>query len=345
VDSLKCVWNGESRLSSTKCTETESFIEVEAKLSDDPYGCSRKQLEMLNGISLHEKGFRGQGMRIAVIDAGFENVNKIKAFEKMLIKDTRNISNPENSIYCENNHGTKTLSCLAANLPGIIVGSAPDATYLLIKSEVSNSESPIEEDFWAAAVEYADSMGVDIISSSLGYYRYDSIQNYYSHNDLDGQTAFASRIAEIAAQKGILLVISAGNEGAVEWSKITFPADANDVLTVGSINKEYQKSTFSSVGLTADGRIKPDVVALGTGVCVIDSDGSTYRLNGTSFSTPLIAGLAACLWQAFPQLKNTELIKLIQESSSQSQNPDYQLGYGIPDFFKAYNKVNDESVQ
>lgn len=345
VDSVKCVWNGEERRYTEPCpVDTFYFTSMDNPV-DNLYGEAEKQIEMLNGIRLHDAGYRGKGRRIAVIDAGFLNVDRIDAFSSLNLLGTHNVTFPERSVFCEDNHGTKVLSCLAANLKGVMVGTAPDASYLLIKSEDTRGEYPIEEDFWAAAVEYADSVGVDIISSSLGYFRFDSIPGYYKKENLNGRTAFVSQVADIAAQKGILIVSSAGNEGNGEWGKITFPADVQNILTVGSITSDKEKSNFSSVGMTADYRIKPDVVALGTGVCVINSVGQVQYSNGTSFSAPIVAGLTACLWQAFPLLKNTELIELIKKSSSQYKHPDTQLGYGIPDMFNAYQKANKDALR
>lgn len=340
IDSVKCVWNGEGRTDTYPCNEdTSRFVSQNIKLELE-YGYADNQIRMLNGIALHERGFNGKNMRIAVIDAGFMNVNRIDAFSGISLLGVRNMTFPNHSFYCEDEHGTKVLSCMAANLPGIMTGTAPQAEYLLIKSEDTRGEFPVEEDFWVAAVEFADSVGIDVISSSLGYYKFDNIPAYYSHADIDGKTALTSKAAEIASQKGILLVSSAGNEGNSGWGKITFPADAENILTVGSITIDKQKSSFSSVGLTADFRIKPDIVALGSNCCVISSAGQIQTINGTSFSAPIVAGLAACLWQGFPLLKNTEIIQLIRKSSSQYQRPDVQLGYGIPDFMKACNLAN-----
>jgi len=345
VDSAKCVWAGEERLPAEPCRVEESSLASNDEPKDDVYGESTAQIEMLNGVRLHNAGYRGKGMRIAVIDAGFMNVDRMEVFSSLKLLGTHNVVFPGGSVFCEDDHGTKSLSCLAANMKGVMVGTAPEASYLLIKSEDTRSEFPIEEDFWAAAVEYADSVGVDIISSSLGYFKYDSMPDYYKQGDLDGKTAFVSLFAGLAAKKGILIISSAGNEGGGDWEKITFPADAKDILTVGSVTSDKERSNFSSVGMTADYRIKPDVVALGMGVCVIGSLGQTQFANGTSFSTPTIAGLAACLWQAFPLLKNIELIQLIKDSSSQRQKPDAQLGYGIPDMFNAYNKANNDALR
>lgn len=346
VDSLKCVWNGTGRQDVLPCSgnDTSVFTSTDEPL-ENPYGYAEDQLEMLNGLRLHATGYRGKGVRIAVIDAGFMNADRMDAFSSMDLLGIHNVTFPGRSVFCEDDHGTKVLSCMAANLPGILIGSAPEASFLLIKSEDTRGEYPIEEDLWAAAVEYADSIGIDIVSSSLGYFRFDSITDYYSRADLNGQTAFISRVANMAAKKGMLVVCSAGNEGNNEWEKITFPADAPDILTVGSVTSDKEKSSFSSVGMTADYRIKPDVTALGTHVCVVGSAGQVQYTNGTSFSAPTVAGLAACLWQAFPLLKNTELIKRIEESSNQHQQPDAQQGYGIPDMFNAYNKANSDAIR
>jgi subtilisin family serine protease len=344
IDSIRCVWNDEGRLDTKPCEEdTSRFISRDKNLEIE-YGYADNQIRMLNGTALHEKGYKGKNMRIAVIDAGFMNVNRIDAFSGLRLLGVHNITFPNHNLYCEDEHGTKVLSCMAADLPGIITGTAPQAEYLLIKSEDTRGEFPIEEDFWVAAVEYADSLGIDVISSSLGYYKFDNISSYYSHADINGKTALTSKAAEIASRKGILLVNSAGNEANGDWKKIIFPADAENILTVGSVTTDKEKSSFASVGLTADFRIKPDVVALGSNCCVINSAGQIQIVNGTSFSAPIIAGLATCLWQAFPLLKNTEIIQLIRESSSQFQLPDAQLGYGIPDFIKAYNAAKNNEL-
>ena len=345
VDSVKCVWNGEGRIEIEPCPNDTSHFISDNNPDSTIYGSAEEQINMLNGIRLHDAGYRGKGMRIAVIDAGFMNVDRIEAFSMLNLLGTHNVTFPGRSVFCEDNHGAKVLSCMAANIAGVMVGTAPEASYLLLKSEDIRGEYLIEEDFWTAAVEYADSVGVDIIVSSLGYSLFDSLPDYYTTADLNGETAFVSRTAAIAAQKGLLIVVSAGNEAMKGWERITFPADVKDVLTVGSVTLDKERSMFSSVGMTADYRIKPDVAALGNNVCVINDAGQVQLSNGTSFSAPLVAGLAACLWQAFPLLKNTELIQLVKETSNQSHRPDVQIGYGIPDIFKAYTKANNEFLR
>jgi subtilisin family serine protease len=346
VDSVQFVWKGTDRLAGNDCPPDDTLLEpTKEKTEHDYYGYARTQIEMLNGIKLHELGKRGQGMRIAVIDAGFLNVDRISMFASLRLLGTHNVVFPGGNVYCEDDHGTKVLSCLAANQPGRMVGTAPDASYLLIKSEDTRSEYPIEEDFWAAALEYADSVGIDIVSSSLGYCEFDTCDTLYRAGDLDGKTAFISQVARVAEEKGILLFVSAGNEGSHEWGKITFPADAPGLLTVGAINEGGRHSSFSSTGFTADYRVKPDIVALGTGATVVDASGEISRSNGTSFSTPIVAGLGACLWQALSWLSNREIMTLIQQTASQADQPDAEQGFGIPDMYKAYQKELNATVQ
>lgn len=346
VDSVKWVWKGISdhtgEIGNHLQTDTSRMYPNEQKLKTH-YGYADPQISMLNGKKLHAKGFTGKGMSIAVIDVGFTHVDRIAAFDSLNLAGTYNFTNPAVSVFQGDDHGTKVLSCLAANLPGIMVGTAPHATYWLLKSEDNRSEYPIEEDYWVAAVEFADSVGVDIISSSLGYFHFDEDEMNYSQDLLNGKTAFISRAAEIAAQKGILVICSAGNEGSNYWEKITFPSDADHILTIGAITDEKEKSSFSSTGFTSDFRIKPDLVALGSSCSVIDRNGNLRYASGTSFSTPIIAGLAACLWEALPGLNSQELISLLQETASQAKQPDAEVGYGIPNIYKAYKKKKNES--
>lgn len=344
VDSVKWVWKGQRDLFVENKEQENKLLPQDIPLAGF-YGYARKQINLLDGIKLHEAGFLGEGMRVAVIDAGFSNVDRISVFDSLSLLGTRNIVFPEKSVYRDDDHGTKVLSCLAAYAPGLMVGTAPRASYLLIKSEDNNSEYPIEEDYWAAAVEYADSVGVDVITSSLGYFAYDADELSYDQKALDGRTALISRTAQMVAEKGILLFCSAGNEGSGYWEKITFPSDAPDILTVGAINEDKKKSSFSSVGFTVDQRVKPDVVALGSDCCVIDPTGNIRYANGTSFATPILAGLGICLWQAVPGLSNKEIVALIRESSSQYKRPDPELGYGVPDIYKAYKAALKQALK
>lgn len=335
VDSVKWVWKGEAYYSKDIEPDTAKFYPSDLPVANY-YGQADAQISMLNGVKLHQAGFRGQGMHIAVIDAGFQNVNRISVFDSLRLLGTKNIVSPGQSVYESDDHGTKVLSCMAANSPGVMVGTAPDARYWLIKSEDNRSEFPVEEDYWVAAVEFADSVGVDVITSSLGYFMFDTQDSVYSQCSLDGKTALISKAASMAAKKGILLFSSAGNEGASTWGKITFPGDADDIVTVGAVTDDIKKSTFSSIGFTADYRIKPDVVALGSGCSVVDSSGNIAYANGTSFATPILAGLAVCLWQAVPELTPHEMIDTLQMAGHISSHPDAELGYGLPDLYKAY---------
>lgn len=344
VDSVKWVWKGQ-RDEPVENEECQERLFPQDTVVSKYYGYAYNQINMLDGIPLHEAGFQGEGMRVAVIDAGFRNVDQISVFDSLALLGTHNIVSPGKSVYREDDHGTKVLSCLAANAPGLMVGTAPRASYLLIKSEDNDSEYPIEEDYWIAALEYADSVGVDVITSSLGYFIYDADELSYDQSALDGRTALISRAAHLAAEKGILMFCSAGNEGSGYWGKITFPSDAPDIVTVGAVTEHKKKSDFSSIGFTADHRVKPDVVALGTESCVIDPAGNIHYASGTSFATPILAGMGVCLWQALPGLSNKEIIALIRQSSSQYKRPDAELGYGIPDIYKAYKTARKRALK
>lgn len=309
------------------------------------YGNGRDQIEMLNGHRLHNIGHKGSGMTIAVLDGGFQNCDLIPIFQKANILGVKDFVYPNSThFYRETDHGTKVLSAMAANEPQILVGTSPEARYWLLRCEDQQTEQPVEEDYWTMAAEFADSAGVDIISSSLGYNEYDNHLGDYRLRDLDGKTALISRTASMLAGKGIILINSAGNLGMGPWKKITFPADAQDILTVGAVNNDRKNAPFCGVGPTQDGRVKPDVTALGSPASLISGRGSVIRDMGTSFSTPIVAGLVACLWQALPNKTALEIINLVRQTSSQSQEPDNIYGYGIPNFWRAYmiGKVSGE---
>ena len=314
-------------------------------VKNDPYGMARGQIEMLNGTKLHELDYSGRGMTIAVIDGGFQNYDRIPAFKETHIVGTRNfvparidkvLQVCERGPFHAIDHGTKVLSALAANAPEVHIGTAPDADYWLLRSEANQIEQPIEEDLWAMAVETADSVGADIISSSLGYYAYDEGRGNYRLQDLNGHTAFISYEASMLAGKGIVLCNSAGNSGMGQWKKIGVPADAPDIITVGAIDRDKRLASFSSIGPSQDGRIKPDIMAQGAPAALISGRGTLVHDMGTSFSTPIVSGLVACLWQALPNKNAREIIQLVRESASQYNEPTNIFGYGIPDFWKAY---------
>ena len=307
--------------------------------AEDRYGKAAVQVRMHHGDSLHAAGYRGGGMHIAIIDAGFRNADEVKLLEGVNILGTRDFVNPSSDIYAEHNHGTKVLSCMAADKEQVLVGSAPEASYWLLRSEDADTEQPVEEDYWAAAAEFADSVGVDVINTSLGYYSFDDSRDDYKYRHLDGRTSMMSAAASAAARKGMLVVVSAGNSGMDSWKKITPPADAFGVLSVGAVEADSINAPFSSVGDTADGRIKPEVMSLGTDVAVAGSDGDVITCSGTSFACPVLCGLAACLWQACPHLSVHELIGAILSAGDRSDCPDNVFGYGIPDLWKAYLRM------
>lgn len=309
----------------------------------DFYGAGAAQTDMLNLRPLHEAGFRGQGMTIAVIDGGFYNTDTIAAFQSTKILGTRNFARPGSSVYDDHEHGTMVLSCIATNLPHRLVGTAPEAAFYLLESEDTAIEYRGEADNWCAALEYADSLGVDIVTTSLGYHLYEAPRIELKYEWLDGQTELNSRSASLAASRGLLLLNAAGNEGEDTWKKITFPSDAHDILTVGAVDRERHNSTFSGVGYTADGRIKPDLMAMGSNSAVIDGTGSVSMANGTSFATPILAGAVACLWQAVPTLSPQEVIGLLQQSGSNYAHPNEIYGYGVPDLWKVYQNLGNKT--
>lgn len=302
-------------------------------LSADRHGRALEQIAMVGGTALHDAGYTGEGMMITVMDGGFMNVDQIRAFMSMHLVGVRDFVVPASrDVFAEMKHGTQVLSVMAANQPGAYVGTAPAAGYLLLRCEDNGSESLAEEDYWAAAAEYADSMGTDIINSSLGFHDFDEAADSYTYACQDGATAMVSRTASMLAAKGIVLVCSAGNDGMETWKKINFPADARDILTVGAVSADGINAAFSSIGPTADGRIKPDIMAMGSPTTVITARGTIGKDVGTSFAAPVIAGLVACLWQAMPGATATQLIDMVRRSASNSAHPDNICGYGVPDF-------------
>ncbi|MFZ9687978.1 MAG: S8 family peptidase [Chitinophagaceae bacterium] len=314
------------------------------------YGKSSEQISIHNGAFLHDKGFQGNGVKIAVFDAGFYNYLKYPAFDSIRssgrIKYTWDLVNNEASVNEDDAHGMSCLSIMGANLPGIFVGSSPKADYYLFRTEDPRSEFPIEEFNWLIAAEKADSIGVQIISSSLGYTTFDDPYFNHQYNDLNGKGTIVSRAASIAVAKGIIVANSAGNEGDDPWKYISAPADGINVLAVGAINTSNQIAPFSGFGPSADGRIKPDVVSVGLNTQLISTNGNVGIGNGTSFSNPNLAGLIACLWQAFPEFSNLEILQAVKQSSSQYLTPDNRKGYGIPNMVVAYlDLINQRDVR
>lgn len=304
------------------------------------YGTSFRQVEMLRGHLLHAAGYRGEGLWVAVMDAGFSDVSNMAAFERARsegrLEQTANYVSGGSYVEGGSTHGTRVLSTMAGEFDGSFLGTAPDAHYFLFRTEDTGFEYVIEEDNWIMGIEHADRLGIDLVNTSLGYSQFDDPEQDYTPENMDGQTARISIASQIAAEKGMLLVTSAGNRGASDWRVITAPGDAKDVLTVGAVDSLGVHAFFSSFGPSADGRIKPDVVAMGFQSAIMNVGDDITRGNGTSFSAPIVCGLAACLWQAHPQRSNLEIMQAIRESASLYNQPNDSMGYGIPDFWRAH---------
>ena len=340
ISLVKPFLNDEDSLSSGV---SKSQLAFEPKTPARRYGESFTQIEQLNGHYLHEKEHKGAGKLIAVLDAGFPGVDHVEAFSG-LREDGRIVGNydfirGEADVYADHPHGTNVLSIMAAELEDRFKGTAPDASYLLLRTEDAASEYRIEEHSWIAAAEYADSAGADIINSSLGYTIFDDSTMNYHQSDLDGETTWVARGAGKAVDRGILVVNSAGNSRRDQWGTLVSPADGSDVLSIGAIDAQENIANFSSPGYTADGRVAPSVVAMGSSTPFIGSNGDVYTGNGTSFSAPVISGMAASLWSAAEDRDSYEIRELIKDYAHLRDNPDEDMGYGIPNFFAMYRSM------
>jgi serine protease AprX len=314
--------------------------EIEKAADSMDYGKSENQVSMLHTQQLHQLGLKGEGVNIALIDAGFNNADTLPAFNRLRndnrVKVSYDFVQHNNNVYEDDDHGLAVLSCMAGYLPGEYIGTAPMANYYLLRSEYALTEMPVEEAYWIAAIEYADSAGVDLVNSSLGYNEFDNIAFNYTHKDLDGKTALISRAASIAVQKGVVVVISAGNEGDEDWKYISVPADVAEVITVGGVKADLKLVGFSSVGPGINKHVKPDIMAQADNVWVASPRGAFYQGDGTSYASPLMAGSIACLMQAYPDVLPSQLMAVLHTSSSQYNKPDQYYGYGVPDLYLAY---------
>jgi len=303
------------------------------------YGQADVQINMLGLQNYHSLGYTGKGVKLALFDGGFFKVDSNIAFDSLRKRNgilaTRDFVNNNNSVYEDNEHGMYVLSLIAGYVKDSLLGAAPDVSLLLARTEDVATEKHIEEFNWVRAVEWADSNGVDIIHSSLGYSLFDSLQGSYTYNDMDGESTVITQAAQMAFKRGIFICNSAGNEGKKTWKYITAPCDGKDVLCVGAVDSFRRKADFSSFGPSADGRVKPDVMAMGSNVTIIGTNNIIRRGGGTSFSGPLIAGFVACLKQAFPNIDNKILLEAIRKSGDQYLNPTDSMGYGIPDIHRA----------
>lgn len=320
--------------SSTERTEADYFN----------YGTSAyNEIHLHNGEFLHNIGLRGQGMQLAMLDNGFFNYTSLKAFDSAntngQILGTWDFVGRESNVANDGSHGMNCLSTIAANIPGQFIGKAPKASFWLFRTEDDASEYPIEEHNWVCAAERADSSGSDIISSSLGYFDFDNASLNYTYANMNGNTTISSRGADIGAKKGLLIFISAGNEGGSAWHFITTPSDADSVVCVGAVTSTGVVGGFSSYGPSADGQIKPDMAAVGVSAVVQTTSNTIGFANGTSFACPNMAGLGTCLWQGFPEFNNMKIVKAMQQAGSITGTPNDRIGYGIPNMKTAFKNL------
>jgi hypothetical protein len=334
-----------------KSTKMKRVKKSEKTKIDFAYGNAANQIQMLNGQVLHQQNYTGSGKVIAVMDSGFPGVDVAQPFQRL--RDNNKILGGYNFVlrnsnfYSGDSHGTLVLSTMGGYKENSLVGTAPDASYYLFVTEDDNSENPVEESLWVEAAEKADSLGVDVINTSLGYFDFDNSSYDHTYSDMNGATTFMSRAAEIAFSCGMIVVASAGNSGTSAANPhIAVPADAVSVIAVGAVNSDKNRVSFSSIGPSFDQRIKPEVMAQGQSAVVSDQAGNIGLANGTSFSAPIMAGMIASLWQALPQKTNQQIRDIVLQSADKFGNPNNQLGYGIPNFAMALNNQlsSDSSI-
>jgi hypothetical protein len=326
------IYTGSAPVNSLKSTESRSF----------DFGEGLTQISMVNGDAFHEMGYRGQGMLIAVLDAGFFNTDDHPAFDSLWangqIAGTRDFVKGGEVTYDTHPHGTMVLSCIGANYPGELIGTAPMASFWLLRTEDGASEYIIEEYNWVSGAEFADSAGVDVINSSLGYSEFNDPSQNHTYEDMDGNTTPITNGADLAASRGILVVNSLGNSGNSSWKYLIAPSDGDSVMGVGAVDGSGNIAGFSSYGPSYDGRVKPNLAAMGSGIYAADPYGGGFTYSGgTSFSSPIMAGIGAILWQANPDMSNMEIISALEQSSDRFLNPDDRYGHGIPDVMLANN--------
>ncbi|MBL8001509.1 MAG: S8 family serine peptidase [Flavobacteriales bacterium] len=328
---------------------TKSDVEIGGTYAST-YGASLRQVSMMNAHLLHTHGnARGEGMLIGILDSGFDQVDSLPAFQALRerggIVHTADLVAHDGDVYADNRHGRSVLSVIAGQLPGRLMGIAPNADVVLLRTEDVDSEYLVEEDNWVSGAELADSLGCDVLNTSLGYTTFDDSTQDHSWADLDGMTTRISIAAGIAARKGMIPVNSAGNSGSSDWRYISAPADAIGILAVGAVNDERTVAGFSSRGPSIDGRVKPDVSAVGWGTIGLNWDGTDIaRINGTSFSGPLVAGGVACLWQLHPDRTAQEVMDAVRRSASHHDTPNDSIGFGIPDLWRAHLLLQGEDL-
>ena len=321
---------------------TPDKFEVEQQRVTYNYGSAANQIEMIRGDFLHEQDFTGEGMVIAVMDSGFPNFSTNPAFSDIInegrLLGTFDFFSRTTDVTGTGSHGVRTTSDIGGFIQDDFVGTAPNASFYLFRTEYGPEENPREEAWWVEALERADSLGVDVVNTSLGYQDYDNPNYTHTYEDLDGLTTISARGANIAFEKGMLLVTSAGNDGN-GFGTVGTPADAPGLLSIGAVDADGFYASFSSRGPTVDGRIKPDVMAQGQSAAVIDVSGGVDFSSGTSFSSPIMAGAVTCLWQSRPEVRNELIMQIVRESAHLYDNPTNEMGYGIPNFEEAYNAL------
>ncbi|RDK85573.1 S8 family peptidase [Marinirhabdus gelatinilytica] len=331
-------------------TEDKFIIENQESRITYDYGAATNQTEMLAVDFLHEENLTGEGMIVAVMDSGFPNVLTNDAFADVVsdgrLLGTYDFAERQTNVDGTGSHGARTFSNIGAFLDGDenFVGTAPEASFYLFRTEFGPSENPVEEAWWVEALERADSLGVDVVNTSLGYQDYDNPSYDHSYEDLDGETTIAARGGNIAFEKGMLLVTSAGNDGG-GFTFVATPGDSKGILTIGAVDSNGNYASFSSIGPTVDGRIKPDVMAQGQDAAIVNQDGDVTFSSGTSFSSPIMAGAIACLWEYRPEVKNSTIMQLVRESAHLFNNPTDEMGYGIPNFEDAYNALKTLGIE
>lgn len=347
IKAVKLPFVKEIQRTKTKLTIKSAFnkfgefgITEKVPIDTSIYGPSVFQTGIMNGQYLHNQNFKGQGMQIAVLDGGFLAANELFAFDSLWannqILGIRDFVDPTADFYSTHYHGMSVLSCMGGNVPGDLIGTAPKASYWLLRSEDTDTEFLIEEDNWVAAAEFADSAGVDVINSSLGYYQFDDPEMNHTYADMDGKTTRVTKGANIAASRGILVFASAGNEGNKLWKYLIAPSDGDGVIGVGAVAKDSIPAYFTSFGPASDSDIKPNVSGVGLNTRLMRPEGVIGFANGTSFSSPVMAGMCASLWSAVPHATAKDIKNAIEHSAHLYTHPDSLLGYGIPDFKMAY---------
>lgn len=314
----------------------EKSIQNNDSTSLNLYGIAASQLTMHNGHKLH-KYSTGEGATIAVIDAGFQDADMSSAFDSLFLQGrmlgTYDFVSPGGNVYKTHYHGTNVLSIMAGNIPEVFVGTAPHASYWLLRSEDAPTEFPVEEDYWIIAAEFADSVGCNVINTSLGYTVFDDNSLNHSYGEFTGDSLRISKAANMAVNKGIIVVCSAGNDGNNSWHYVSAPAEASNVLSVAAVDNQKNIASFSSRGFGDSlHSVKPDVAATGSGTAIFSATGDATYGSGTSYSSPVISGLSACLSTLYPDLSAHAIINMIRRAGDLFPQHSIDFGYGIPDF-------------